>query len=199
MSNVHLLATLFVVAVVLSPTTYAAVFYRQSRAPCPTITTKSDFNYVPYAGLWYEIERFPNPFQQGTFCERAYYQEIAPGVISVQNTGVKPDGNLTSITGYATVIPEDPGHLILSFPDTPDGDYYVLDTDYTTYSAVYSCGNIGPVKIEYAWLLAREQTMSEADMEIALSKFTQFGIDVSQFIPTLQGETCVYYPEYPTI
>jgi apolipoprotein D and lipocalin family protein len=114
--------------------------------------------------------------------------------------------------------------LILSFPDTPDGDYYVLDTDYTTYSAVYSCGNIGPVKIEYAWLLAREQTVSPADMvlhnlhyildthfkinlptilyklqEIALSKFTQFGIDVSQFKPTLQGETCVYYPEYPTI
>ena len=32
--------------------------------------------FIQYAGLWYEIERFENVFQQGTRCERAIYEEI---------------------------------------------------------------------------------------------------------------------------
>lgn len=68
---------------------------------------------IQYAGLWYEIERFENVFQQGTSCERAIYEEIcnyirtnsfiswlnwiliyflATGVVSVLNTAVLADG-----------------------------------------------------------------------------------------------------------
>ncbi|XP_046653698.1 apolipoprotein D-like [Daphnia pulicaria] len=199
MSSSRFLATFLFASVVFAAGTQAAVFSRISqRAACPVVTTKPDFNYIPYAGLWYEIERFENVFQQGSTCIRAIYEEISPGVVSVLNTGVLSDGSLTNITGSATAIsPEEPGHLIVSFPGRPDGDYLVLDTDYTNYASVYSCGLAGAFVLEYAWLLGREQTMTQEVMDVALSKFTQFGVDVSKFKPTAQGESCVYFPEYP--
>jgi hypothetical protein len=33
-------------------------------------------NNLQYAGLWYEVERFENVFQQGMTCVRAIYEEI---------------------------------------------------------------------------------------------------------------------------
>ncbi|XP_057376531.1 apolipoprotein D-like [Daphnia carinata] len=198
MLNTRFLAALLAIAIIFASGTHAAVFRRSSRATCPQVTTKPDFNYIPYAGLWYEIQRFENVFQQGTSCERAIYEEISVGVVSVTNTAVLADGTLTNITGSATAIsPDQPGHLIVSFPGRPDGDYLVLDTDYTNYASVYSCDVAGAFVLEYAWLLGREQTMTQEIMDVALSKFTQFGVDVSEFQPTTQGETCVYYPEYP--
>ncbi|XP_046437376.1 apolipoprotein D-like [Daphnia pulex] len=199
MSSSRFLATFLFALVVFAAGTQAAVFSRISqRAACPVVTTKPDFNYIPYAGLWYEIERFENVFQQGTSCERAIYEELSPGVVSVLNTAVLADGTLTNITGSATAIsPEEPGHLIVSFPGRPDGTYLVLDTDYTNYASVYSCGVAGAFVLEYAWLLGREQTMTQEVMDVALSKFTQFGVDVSTFQMTTQGASCVYFPEYP--
>ena len=105
----------------------------------------------------------------------------------------------------------------MSFPGRPDGDYLVLDTDYTNYASVYSCGTAGAFVLEYAWLLGREQTMTQEIMvkynyfyfnsiiinlfkclqDLALSKYTQFGVDVSKFQVTTQGATCLYFPEYP--
>lgn len=37
----------------------------------------------------------------------------------------------------------------------------MLDTDYTNYASVYSCDVAGAFVLEYAWLLGREQTMTQ--------------------------------------
>ncbi len=71
------------------------------------------------------------------------------------------NSTLYNITGSATPISaEEPGHLIVSFPGRPDGDYLVLDTDYTSYASVYACDQAGAFAFEYAWILGREQSMS---------------------------------------
>ncbi len=36
-----------------------------------------------------------------------------------------------------------------------DGNYLVLDTDFETFSAVYTCDNYGPLKSEIGWILTR--------------------------------------------
>jgi apolipoprotein D and lipocalin family protein len=76
---------------------------------------------------------------------------------------VFPDGDFNEICGYA--VSKDPnnlGQLALQFPGTPEGDYWVLDTDYENYSAVYSCGTLfGLVKLEYAFVLTRDANPSE--------------------------------------
>ena len=67
------------------------------------------------------------------------------------------------ICGYAeSRDPANPAQLKLNFPSTPEGDYWVIDTDYENWSAVYSCGDIfGLIKFEYAFLLTREAHPSE--------------------------------------
>ena len=41
--------------------------------------------------------------------------------------------------------------------------YWILDTDYESYTSVYSCASFGltGLKYEYAWLLTRDQVPSE--------------------------------------
>merc|ERR1712071_364876 len=43
----------------------------------PVITTKPDFDYKQYAGIWYEIERVPVIFESGMSCVQATYNEIS--------------------------------------------------------------------------------------------------------------------------
>jgi lipocalin len=73
---------------------------------------------MQYAGVWYEIQRFPSVFEDGIDCVRAIYNEIGPNQISVLNTGVLENGELFTINGTARQPRPDtePGHLIVSFP-----------------------------------------------------------------------------------
>lgn len=76
----------------------------------------------------------------------------------------------------------------------PDGDYFVLDTDYVTYTAVYDCVNVGAFKLEYAWLMSRTNTLTAEQLATARAAYTQFGIDISTFEATYQSDSCVYLP-----
>lgn len=76
----------------------------------------------------------------------------------------------------------------------PDGKYFVLDTDYVTYTAVYDCVDVGAFKLEYAWLMARTNTLTAEQLATARAAYTQFGIDVSIFEATYQSDSCLYIP-----
>ncbi|KAK4022069.1 apolipoprotein D [Daphnia magna] len=174
----------------------AGVVVRSSRGLCPTFTTKPDFDYRQYAGVWYEIEKIPVVFEEGMTCIRAIYDEIAPNTVSVVNTAILADGNATAIYGsaYQPYPDTQPGYLIVQFPGRPDGKYFVLDTDYVTYTAVYDCVDVGAFKLEYAWLMARTNTLTAEQLATARAAYTQFGIDVSIFEATYQSDSCLYIP-----
>ena len=51
-----------------------------------------------------------------------------------------------------------PGKLKVDFHNSPAtaGDYWILDTDYENYTAIYSCGSRVPGQIElFKWVLTR--------------------------------------------
>ena len=79
------------------------------------------------------------------------------------NTGTLADGSFDEICGWAEQAdPENaPGDLIVYFYGNP-GDYWILDTDFETYTAVYSCAD-APLgtRFELAWILTREQNPSD--------------------------------------
>ena len=62
----------------------------------------------------------------------------------------------------------------ISFPNgSPvDGDYWILDTDYESYSVVYSCSQVAFLKLELGWILTREANPSEATVSELLIKST---------------------------
>ncbi|CAG0891654.1 unnamed protein product [Darwinula stevensoni] len=173
-----------------------ATFSRQaSRKGCPEVTTKPDFVVPPYLGDWYDIQSFPSFFQTGLSCVRARYGSIENGnAVSVYNVGMRNNGSLDEIRGraYQPDPNNEPGRLRVDFPGSPTGTYLVLDTDYETFSAVYSCQAIGDRALEFAWILSREKTMSDELLHAVLDIFAGFGIDLGRFTTTHQGRDCVY-------
>ena len=134
------------------------------------------------------------------------------------NTAILPNGKPTNISGTAIApFPGEPGHLMVSFPGSklfsfvysmnivlktsflswksikgPPGGYRVLDTDYTSFACVYECVSAGVFKFEFGWILARNNVLSEQELNRAYDVFKKYGIDIGKFVPTKQGDDCNY-------
>ena len=72
-------------------------------------------------------------------------------------------------TKYGSAVQSDVGgaNLIVNFDDMPKSsekaNYTIMDTDYETYSVVYSCeGYRNLVSFDLFWILAREPELDEA-------------------------------------
>ena len=79
------------------------------------------------------------------------------------------------------------------------GDYQVVSTDYTTYAVVYSCSEVASNsgKVEYLWILSRDQMMSE-DTKARALKVIEDKLpfyDVSRMVWSKQGGDCKYLSE----
>jgi len=170
-----------------------AAYIRRTTGACPNVATKEAFDYKQYAGVWYEIKRMPVIFEAGMTCVQAEYGEISEGLVSVRNTAYLANGAVTDISGTATEpFPDQPGYLEVKFPYRPPADYRVLDTDYTTFTSIYSCTNVGPLKFEFGWVLSRTNTLSDSQLEHALSAFTKEGIDATKLVTSYQSDDCKY-------
>ncbi|KAG7159445.1 apolipoprotein D-like [Homarus americanus] len=159
---------------------------------CPEFITKLDFEVAPYLGKWIEFARFTMPYERGQTCNYAEYSDRGDGTVGVHNGGLDAGGNYTEIFGYAEKTPVN-GVLVLHLDGVPvAGDYNVLATDYTTYTAVYSCNNfLNLGHVDQAWILARTPTLTKEQLEPALAAFSKWGIDTQQFFYTPQ-ENCDY-------
>lgn len=90
---------------------------------------------------------------------RATYSDLGNGTIGVYNTGTRPNGVVDEICGYAYQTDPNvvPGELKVRFPLIPGGaDYWVLDTDYGSFTTIYSCRSILFLfRVEIGWVLTR--------------------------------------------
>ncbi|WP_277396646.1 lipocalin family protein, partial [Citrobacter braakii] len=114
-------------------------------------------------GTWYEIARYPVEFQFGQ-CSRAEYS--AGNRVVVSNTEVV-NQQLQVQNGFADLASTDgSGLLNVEFVVngvTTNSPYYILATDYTSYSLVYSCESLanGNRRVS-SWKLSRTPTLSAA-------------------------------------
>ena len=64
----------------------------------------------------------------------------------------------------------------------------MLETDYETYTSVYSCVDfLGLGYSDQAWVLGRG-VLSEEELNLALSAYTRWGIDIDAFLYTPQTD-----------
>ncbi|CAL4144119.1 unnamed protein product, partial [Meganyctiphanes norvegica] len=181
---------LYVVSAALACVTHVQVI---KPGKCPEFVTKDPFDIPPYLGMWYEITKFANIDQLGTTCNYAVYSDNGDGTVGVHNAGLDAEGNVSEIYGYVEES-DIPGRLLLHLNGVPVvGDYNVLDTDYETWTAVYSCGNLLGVSVEQAWILARNSTLTEEQRADVLAAYTKWGIDITHFTDTPQDD-CTYGP-----
>ena len=149
---------------------------------CPTVSNIATLDIAQYAGVWYEYTRDASiPFEFGSSCVTATYG-------STYN-----DGTSISVINRAYYWPlffvpyqaegkakcyANEGRCAVSFSNPPKHEeivpnYNVLHTDYTNYSAVYSCVNMlgGLAKWEQVWVLSRTPFLAKDKYDEAIQVF----------------------------
>ena len=145
-----------------------------------------------YAGLWYEVARLPNRFEEKCAGDvTAEYTLKGRDRLKVVNRCRKQDGRMTEAVGDARLADEEGPNsrlkvrfapAFLSFLPLVWGDYQLIELapDYTHVV-------VGAPDRKYLWLLSRNPRMDEATYLRLLEAARSQGFDVSRLIRTRHG------------
>ncbi len=135
-----------------------------------------------YLGRWYEIARYEQRFQKGCEGVSADYAFRDDGRIDVLNRCRKPDGTISDARGRAKVVDTATGaKLKVSFFGPFYGDYWVLDRDDD-----YRWSIVGEGSGRYLWLLHREATPPEEEVQRLIARASELGYDTTMLRRTRQ-------------
>ncbi|KAJ2953455.1 hypothetical protein O0L34_g1049 [Tuta absoluta] len=161
----------------------------------PNITVVANFSAADYLGTWHLIETYHSQFQVGD-CNDATYSLNDDGSVLVFNTEVI-NQRLDSITGRAVVV--DNAKLSVTFPTAPFAtDYWVLDTDYTSFALVYSCVNLPNNQQQvWSWKMSRTRSLTPAANERINQKVNDVRVLNQRYYKIVNNtdEACFYFPE----
>jgi apolipoprotein D and lipocalin family protein len=140
-----------------------------------------------YAGLWYEVARFPNRFQAKCRGETtATYEPLPNGELRVVNSCHDAEHRLIRAEGRARLADrQGPASRLkvcfapnlLSFLPMVWGDYWILDlTDD------YGAALVGTPSREYLWVLSRTPQLDEATYERLVATAAAQGFDVARLV-----------------
>jgi len=143
-----------------------------------------------YQGLWHEIARLPNRFQDQCAGEvTARYTLLEDGRIQVVNRCRRSDGEFDEAQGQARVPdPEDPARLQVRFAPRwlswlpwVWGDYQIMALDDE-----YRWVMVGEPSREFLWILARERELPRARLDALLTEAQRQGFDTAEVQLTRQ-------------
>lgn len=138
--------------------------YRAADTPPETVES---VDLSRYQGLWYEIARYPNGFEDKDAYRcvgvTAEYDLNEEGTIAVTNTCRKDslDGEIDVAEGTARVVGGDGSKLKVKFAPRwvpfAAGDYWIL-----ALTENYSAALVGDPDGKYLWILSRTPTLAES-------------------------------------
>ena len=153
---------------------------------CPKVEYDlSNFTVANYTGKWYEIIRDKSIRFESGICQEANYSLNVNGTLTVTNTELI-NGKVNSVTGLAYPT-SNPFRFKISFSNSAfgklfKGDYQVANTDYTSYSVVYSCTDLYFARFEFFWVLSRNPLILQDDIaEFSSYLKEKFGFKDDQF------------------
>jgi len=143
-----------------------------------------------YSGLWYDVARIPNSFQDHCVSNTtAFYEIMDDGSIEVINSCKEEDGGQDSAKGIANVVDTvSNSKLEVSFVRILGinlfwGDYWILGL-----GSNYEYAVVGNPSRKYGWILSRKPDMNEELFEEAFSILEKQGYDRLNFVKTVQEE-----------
>ncbi|ESO96303.1 hypothetical protein LOTGIDRAFT_147309, partial [Lottia gigantea] len=154
------------------------------------------FDFFQYLGKWYELYKLPNLFENKQECVTANYSIKADALKININVCVRRinmaflrfllffsrDGKTVFAVGDA-YRKDDSKEAQLSVKFTgaaPYAPYWVLDTDYTSYSLVFSCEQLGKLAhAKFVWILSRTPTIDPAVKDKLFKRLEKDGIGSS--------------------
>ncbi|XP_071800108.1 apolipoprotein D-like isoform X1 [Asterias amurensis] len=157
---------------------------------CPTVEVKNDFDLTALLGRWFQILRFKSSFAggEGNRCMTQDYSARDDGKVKIVNSEIdESTGEPISVEGYAYAPnPEEPAKLKVDLTPGFEGEIWVLDTDYENFAMLHNCKDYYFFNLQLNWLHSRTRTLETGDVQDALKKFEDAGIDVSGFIKSDQ-------------
>lgn len=170
----------------------AALLARAERKSKEPLRVVGSIEFARYAGLWYEVARLPNRFEEKCAGDvTAEYTLRGDGRLTVVNRCRKTDGRTTAAEGVARVRDKrGPNSRLkvrfapsfLSFLPFVWGDYQIIELapDYT--HAV-----VGDPGRNYLWILSRAPRMDAETYRRLVESARAQGFDVSRLILTPHG------------
>lgn len=137
-----------------------------------------------YTGVWYEISRYPNRFQEDCVGSRATYTLRKNGKIAVLNECFEGSftGKLRHAKGTAKVVDtKTNAKLKVSFFWPFYGDYWIIDL-----GREYEYAVVGHPDRTYLWILSRTKQMDEELYREILGRLAAQGYDTAKLIKTTQ-------------
>jgi apolipoprotein D and lipocalin family protein len=143
-----------------------------------------------YLGRWHEIVRLPMPFQKEQEAAIAEYGLRSNGEVSVRNIAVREDGATREVRGQARVLnPGSNSKLLVRFnewfsvfvPQPKRGNYWILHVD-----AEYRTALVGTPDRRYLWVLARDRSLPESELQRLLKLARDQGYDTKKLIRSAQ-------------
>ena len=145
-----------------------------------------------YAGVWYEIARLPNKFEEKCVADvTATYSLKSKDRLKVVNRCRKEDGEFTKAEGVARLASDKGPNsrlevrfapAFLSFLPFVWGDYQIMEL-----APDYSYALVGEPGRKYLWILSRAPEMEEATLNKLKDAAAAQGFDVSKLIMTRHG------------
>jgi len=133
----------------------------------PQLVTVKQVELKKYVGLWYEIAKIPNSFQdQCAYGTTAEYKIDDDGDIIVTNSCYEEDGQPNVADGLAKVVDKKTNsRLEVSFVSFLGirpfwGDYWIIGLDENYQWAV-----IGTPSRKYGWILSRTPSLPDDTIE----------------------------------
>jgi apolipoprotein D and lipocalin family protein len=134
-----------------------------------------------YAGLWYEIARYPNWFQpDDCYNTTATYSLLPDGTIEVLNQCREdgPEGEPDYARGIARVAdPETNAKLKVTFWWPFTGDYWIIDLGEDYEYAVVS-----EPRRKYLWILSRTPELPQETYDAILERLRAQGFDTDALV-----------------
>jgi apolipoprotein D and lipocalin family protein len=147
----------------------------------PSLVTINQVDLNKYTGLWYEIAKIPNSFQdQCAYGTTAEYKLLEDGEIQVINKCYKSDGEADVAEGLAKVVDKKTNSkLEVSFFSIFGfrpfwGDYWIIGLDDKYQWAV-----VGSPNRKYGWILSRTPSLPDDTIQkiFALLKTQNYNPD----------------------
>lgn len=151
----------------------------------PSGVTKENFRPLAYQGLWYEIASTDTPFAAD--CDgatAAYTWNEREQLMYVLNTCLRDGAAVRTRRATARIVGDGPPlRLALQFdqPEVPgaQGDYLILETNYSDFALVGSRGSAFGQRYEFLWLLARRPAVSQPLAFVWLEKALSYGFSLN--------------------
>lgn len=142
------------------------------------MTVVQNVDLARYAGLWYEIARFPASFEKNCVGVTAEYTPRTDGKVDVLNTCRKGSLDAAPRTAKAVATVVGPGKLSVNFvPWLPfiAGNYWVLHLEPD-----YSLAVVGGPDRKYGWILSRTKEADPKALARAMQVLTDNGYDMTR-------------------